>query len=125
MILSHNHHDLPFVLPSLHYGNSGPSCQQVCFVSEKDGQTVYTGVSFISLFSRYLASLIRDCQSYDGIITIVIPEPVDIINKLLVFLSTGTVVCDAIEDVFAVGKAANILGVKREDWKIGIRSTHS
>ena len=116
MILSHKH--LPYVLPSLYYGNSGPSCQQVSFVSEQDGQTVCTGVSFISLFSKYLASLIRDCQSYERIITITIPEPVDIINKLLVFLSTGTVVCDAIEDVFAVGKAANILGINSEDWKI-------
>jgi len=118
MVLSLKHHDLPFVLPSLHYGNSGPSCQQVCFVSEQDGQTVCTGVSFISLFSKHLASLIRDCQYFDEIITIIIPEPVDIIKKLLAFLSAGTVACDAIEDVLAVGKAADILGVNSEDWKI-------
>ena len=78
------------------------TCLDSCYLP-RQSETVLT-------VSNYLASLIIDCQSDGGIITIIIPEPVDIIKKLLVFLSTGTVVCDAIEDVFAVGKAANILG---------------
>ena len=59
--LEHDHH--PCNLASLQYGSSGPSCQQVCLISEPDGQTSFIGLTFISLFSKDLASLINDCMT--------------------------------------------------------------
>eukprot|EP00092_Neocalanus_flemingeri_P019773 GFUD01021413.1.p1 GENE.GFUD01021413.1~~GFUD01021413.1.p1 ORF type:complete len:432 (+),score=83.40 GFUD01021413.1:55-1350(+) len=108
----------PSVVSYLHYGNTGPSCQPVCLVTEPDGQKTYTGVSFISLFSKQLATLLKDCQFQDELPTIIVPVSVDIIQKLLKFLSIGTVMCGDIENAFSIGKAADVLGITHENWKI-------
>eukprot|EP00092_Neocalanus_flemingeri_P017186 GFUD01018587.1.p1 GENE.GFUD01018587.1~~GFUD01018587.1.p1 ORF type:complete len:442 (-),score=62.89 GFUD01018587.1:9-1334(-) len=108
----------PSVVSYLHYGYTGPSCQQVCLVTEPDGQKTYTSVSFISLFSKQLATLLKDCQFQDEVPTIIVPVSVDILQKLLKFLSIGTVMCGDIENAFSIGKAADVLGITHEDWKI-------
>jgi len=118
MIISRQ--NLPYFLSSLQYANSGPSCQQVCLVSELDGQTVCTGVAFLSLFSDVFASIVNEGNTGDQINTIIVPIPINIIKKLLLILSSGEVVCDSIEETFDVALAANLLGVVSEDWKIDI-----
>ena len=118
MIISRQ--NLPYFLSSLQYANSGPSCQQVCLVSELDGRTVCTGVAFLSLFSDVFASIVNEGNTGDQIITIIVPVPINIIKKLLLILSSGEVVCDSIEETFDVALAANLLGVVSEDWKIDI-----
>ena len=51
-----NRDPFPATMSCLQYGNSCPSCQQVCLVSDPDGEKVFTGVTFLSLFSKYLSS---------------------------------------------------------------------
>eukprot|EP00092_Neocalanus_flemingeri_P041990 GFUD01045739.1.p1 GENE.GFUD01045739.1~~GFUD01045739.1.p1 ORF type:complete len:313 (+),score=49.48 GFUD01045739.1:62-1000(+) len=106
------------VISCLQYGIRGPSCQQVCLVTEPSGQKIFTGIPFISLFSKYLATILKDSQFHAEVPTIIVPVRCHILQKLFEFLSKGTVVCGDIEDAFAVGKAAEILGITPEDWKI-------
>ena len=92
----------PLTISCLQYGNSGPSCQQVCLVSDPDGEKVFTGVTFLSLFSKYLSSLLKDNQAQlDEVPTIIVPVPVHILKQLLSLLSTGEAVCSDFEDAFS------------------------
>ena len=113
--LEHDHH--PCNLASLQYGSSGPSCQQVCLISEPDGQTSFIGLTFISLFSKDLASLINDCMT-DDVPTVTVPIKSQTIEMLLKFLSTGETVSDDFENLFSLGKAASMLGIVDDNWTI-------
>ena len=115
---------LPAISSCLHYGNTGPSCQQVCLVSDQPdsaGEKVYTGVTFLSIFSKLLSSLLKDSQTESDVLTIILPVPVHIIKGLLHFLSTGEVLLD-IEDAFSVALAAQLLGISDVNWKIETKS---
>jgi len=119
MHLSLKRDPLPATLSCLQYGNTGSSCQQVCLVSDPHGDKIFTGVAFLSLFSKYLSSLLKNDQGQiDDVPTIILPVPVHILKLLLSLLSTGEAVCSDIEDSFSLGKAADILGISNEDWKI-------
>jgi len=118
MLLRLSRDPFPATISCLHYGNSGPSCEQVCLISEPDGEKVFTGVTFLSLFSKYLSSLLKENQAQSDVPTIILPVPVSILKQLLNFLCTGEAVCKDIEDVFSLGKAAEVLGISNEDWKI-------
>jgi len=120
MHLSLKRDPLPATLSCLQYGNTGSSCQQVCLVSDPHGDKIFTGVVFLSLFSKYLSSLLKNDQAQmDEVPTIILPVPVHILKLLLGLLSTGGAVCSDVEDAFSLGKAAEILGIStNEDWKI-------
>jgi len=108
----------PAAMSCLQYGNSGPSCEQVCLVSEPDGEKVFTGVTFLSLFSKYLSSLLKDNLTQSDVPIIILPVPVSILKQLLNLLCTGEAVCKDIEDALSLDKAAHVLGISNEDWKI-------
>ena len=112
---------LPTLVSSLRYGNSGPSCQQVCLVSDcsdSGGEKIFTGVAFLSLFSNYLSCLLKGIQVEADVITIILPVAARTIKHLLRLISTGEVWFHNIEDASAVGRAAEVLGMSKTGWKI-------
>ena len=106
--LEHEHH--PCNLASLKYGSCGPSCQQVCLISEPDGQTSFIGLTFISFFSKDLSSLINDftiCYCSNQIS--------NNWGDTEIPVHTGEAVSDGFENLFSVGVADD--NVNAEDNK--------
>ena len=105
----------PLTISCLQYGNSGPSCQQVCLVSDPGGEKVFTGVTFLSLFSKYLSSLLKDNQTQSDVPTIIFPVSVNILKQLLNLLCTLKQFVQTLKISFLW---ADVLGISKEDWKI-------
>jgi len=109
----------PCLRDCLEYGMYGACCQQVFLVCAASGSKISVGVSFISLFSKYLSRLIAESQAVlSDVPTIVIPVQYHILEKLIKFLSEGEVILTSADDAFAVGEAADILGFSCEDWTV-------
>ena len=102
--LQHDYHPCNLVI--LQNSSSVPSCQQVCLISEPDGQTSFIGLTFISFFSKDLSSLINDftiCYCSNQIS--------NNWGDTEIPVHTGEAVSDGFENLFSVGIAASILGV--------------
>jgi len=105
-------------LACLQYGFSGPCIQQVCLVCEPSGDKIYTGVTFLTLFSKYLSDMIIESQSLSDMITIILPVHSHIVNHLLNFLSKSVETFKNFEDAFEVGKTSDMLGIGNSGWQI-------
>ena len=76
--------------------------------SYKKKSVVVVGVSFISLLSKRIATLITESQSISSEISIILPVQSCVLKNLFEVISTGANVFDCVDDVFAVKKAAEL-----------------
>jgi len=88
-------------------------------VSDPGGEKIYLGVTFLSLFSKLVSSLIEDNKAHTDIPTVIVPVPFKVLKQLLCFLSIGEVVCSDEENAISVHNAADLLGISKKDWTFG------
>jgi len=118
--VEHDHQDA--VLAALVYSNSNPSvCDQVFLISQS-GDKISTSLSFISVFSKLVKSIISSSESCQGDLPplIFVPLKSVTIHNLLAFLLKGKLVNNDVNVLKEIFDAADILAIDDKGWSLDL-----